>query len=322
MELLGPGLPESSGTPGSCRSKKYVLGLAALALLFVLVYAGVSYFVASGVTRAERTEFDDHPADYGLTYEDVEFLSRKGDVTLEGWYLHSAGCDTSVILVHGITANRSSREATMIAAQLVEACFNVLLFDLRAHGTSGGERITGGIDEAEDVLGAYDYLQTRDAGADQIGVLGRSMGAGAAVLAAEAEPGITAMVLDSTYAKVNDLIAFEIARKTPVPEWAAPVFIPGASFLANLLYGIDLSKLAPEEAIRSVNVPILVIHGEADTRIPTEHGIRVFEAAHSDSELWLVPESDHAEAFFNFPQDYMGRVVDYFRARFNKRAAR
>ena len=319
---MGLSRSESSGILRSGRTKKYVLGLTALALFFLVVYLGVSYFVASGVTRAERTEFDDHPSDYGLTYEDVDFLSRKGDVTLQGWYLPSEGCDASIILVHGITANRSSREATMIAAHLVTACFNVLLFDLRAHGTSGGERITGGIDEAEDALGAYDYLQTRGASPDLIGLLGRSMGAGAAVLAAEAEPGLRAMVLDSTYARVNDLISFEIARKTPVPEWAAPVFIPGASFLANMLYGIDLGKLAPEEAIKSVNIPILVIHGEDDTRIPTEHGIRVFEAAREDSELWLVPDTDHAEAFVNLPKDYVNRVVDYYRARFNEQAAR
>ncbi len=319
---MDPSRTKNGGTPGSGHTKKYVLGLATLVLLFLLVYIGVSYFVASGVTRAERTEFDDHPSDYGLTYEDVDFLSRKGDVTLEGWYLPSEGCDASVILVHGITANRSSREATMIAAHLVEACFNVLLFDLRAHGTSGGERITGGIDEAEDALGAYDYLQTRGASADLIGLLGRSMGAGAVVLAAEAEPGITAMVLDSTYARVNDLISFEIARKTPVPEWAAPVFIPGASFLANVLYGIDLGRLAPDEAIKSVDIPILVIHGEDDTRIPTEHGVRVFEAAHTESELWLVPDTDHAEAFHNFPKDYMDRVVNYFSERFSEQAGR
>ena len=304
---------ERSPNPNRNRAGTYKWGVLVLAILLLVAYAGVSYFIASGVTRAELAEFEDHPTDYGLEYEDVEFVSRKGDVTLMGWYLPSPGCEASVILVHGICSNRTSREATRVAAHLVEECFNVLLFDLRAHGTSGGPRITGGIDEAEDVLGAYDYLQSRGFQPHRIGVLGRSMGAGAAVLAAAAEPDIRALVLDSTYAAVNDLISFEIARKTPVPEWAAPVFIPGASLLANALYGIDLSKLAPEQGIKSVNVPILVIHGEADTRIPTEHGIRVHEAARAESEMWVVPGADHGEALHNFPDEYVERVVSYFR---------
>ena len=62
------------------------------AILLAVGYAGMSYFIASGVTGAEREEPEDHPRDYGLEYEDVEFLSRKGDVTLEGWYLPSPCC--------------------------------------------------------------------------------------------------------------------------------------------------------------------------------------------------------------------------------------
>ena len=222
--------------------------LAAIVLL-AAAYAGVSYLIASGVTAAEREEQHDHPSDYGLRYEDVEFLSRKGDVTLEGWYLPSPCCGPSVIVVHGITSNRSGGEATEMAAQLVKVCFNVLLFDLRGHGSSGGDRITGGIDEAQDVLGAYDYMRSRGIRQRDIVVLGRSMGAGASVLAAAAEPEIGALVLDGTYADVTDLVAFEIGRKTPVPEWAAPVFIPGASLLADMLYGVDLSRLAPERVV-------------------------------------------------------------------------
>ena len=246
--------------------------MAAIVLL-AAAYAGVSYVIASGVTAAEREEQEDHPSDYGLRYEDVEFLSRKGDVTLEGWYLPSPCCGPSVIVVHGITSNRSGGEATEMAAQLVRVCFNVLLFDLRGHGTSGGDRITGGIDEAQDVLGAYDYMRSRGIRQRDIVVLGRSMGAGASVLAAAAEPEIRALVLDGTYADVTDLVAFEIGRKTPVPEWAAPVFIPGASLMADMLYGVDLGLLAPERVVGSIDYPILVIHGEADTRIPTEHGV-------------------------------------------------
>ena len=293
----------------------------AVVVLLIVAYAGVSYFIASGVTGAEREELEDHPGDYGLEYEDVEFLSRKGDVTLEGWYLPSPCCGPSLILVHGISGNRSSREATEMAAQLVEMCFNVLLFDLRAHGSSGGDRITGGIDEAEDVLGAYDYMRSRGTDPHQIGVLGRSMGAGAAVLAAEAEPDIRALVLEGTYAEVYELIAFEVGRKTPVPEWIAPVFIPGASLLANILYGIDLGRLAPERAVKSIDVPILVIHGEADTRIPTEHGVRVHEAAHPGSEIWIAAGTDHVEAFDTYPDEYVDRVVSYFFTRLSPEAA-
>ncbi len=287
-------------------------------MLIVLLsagYAGVSYLIASGVTAAEREEQHDHPSDYGLMYEDVEFLSRKGDVTLEGWYLPSICCGPTVIMVHGITGNRSSGEATEFAAELVASCFNALLFDLRAHGTSGGDRLTGGIDEAQDVLGAYDYLRSRGIRQRDIMVLGRSMGAGASVLAAVAEPEIGALVLDGTYADVTDLVAFEVARKTPVPEWAAPVFIPGASLLADMLYGLDMGLLVPEREVESIDHPILVIHGGADTRIPTEHGVRVHWAAHPGSELWITPGTDHGDSFLNFPEEYVERVVSYFASR-------
>ena len=79
----------------------YKWGVLVLAILLFVAYAGVSYFIASGVTRAELVKFEDHPTDYGLEYEDVEFVSRKGDVTLMGWYLSSPGCEASVIFVHG-----------------------------------------------------------------------------------------------------------------------------------------------------------------------------------------------------------------------------
>ena len=290
---------------------------AALVLVVLLAagYIGVSYLIASGVTAAEREEQHDHPSDYGLMYEDVEFPSRKGDVTLQGWYVPSICCGPTVIMVHGITGNRSSGEATEMAAELVKVCFNALLFDLRAHGTSGGDRLTGGIDEAQDVLGAYDYLRSRGIRQRDIMVLGRSMGAGASVLAAAAEPEIRALVLDGTYADVTDLVAFEIGRKTPVPEWAAPVFIPGASLLADMLYGVDMGLLVPERAVEDIDYPILVIHGGADTRIPTEHGIRVHKAAHPGSELWITPGTDHGDSFLNFREEYVERVVSYFASR-------
>jgi pimeloyl-ACP methyl ester carboxylesterase len=191
----------------------------------------------------------------------------------------------------------------------------VLLFDLRAHGESDGSRVSGGYFERRDVLGAYEFLVERGAAPGSVGVLGRSMGAGIAIMAAAQETGIAAVVADSPFAAVDDLIAQETARKTPIPKGIVPVFLPAAKLFASTLYAIDLGELVPEDDVTRLAYPVLVIHGEADERIPASHGRRVHEGAPAGSELWLLPGVDHADAFLEQPEAYVERVVGYFGVR-------
>jgi len=93
------------------------------------------------------------------------------------------------------------------------------------------------------------------------------------------------------------------------------VFVPGASAIADMIFDIGLGKLVPEEAVESVGFPILVIHGDADTRILTGHGLRVYEAAYPGSEMWIVPGVDHLDAFKTYPEEYVNWVVPYFKDR-------
>ena len=295
------------------RTAKWVL--PPILVVLIIAYVGIAYIVASGVTKAERKEQDDHPTDYGLEFEDVDFMSRRGDVTLDGWYLPGDDPGPTLIFVHGIGSKRTGDSATKLASDLVGQGFNVLMFDLRAHGTSEGDKVSGGIHERQDVLGAFDFLVERGVAPERVGVLGMSMGGGTSVLAVADEPAIQALVVDSPYAKVSELLAHEIARKTPIPKWIAPVFVPGAKLFADTLYDIDMGKLVPEEAVKELDYPILVIHGTGDTRIPFEHGERVHEAAHPESELWLVPDVDHVDAYIEYPEEYVNRVAPYFRSR-------
>ncbi len=288
----------------------------ALVIVGVAAYGLVSFMIASGVTKAERKPQDDHPSSFGLNFEDVEFPSRKWDANLRGWYISESQKSPTIIFVHGISSNRSGDQAVELAAKLTERGFSALLFDLRAHGDSDGDRISGGYFEQQDVLGAFDYLSGRGVPSDRIGLIGFSMGAGTGILAAAEEPAIGALVADSPYANASDLIAQETARKTVFPEWIAPVFIPGARLLTRSIYGINISALTPEKAVSRLSYPILVIHGEADTRIPVEHGRRVYQAANSGSLIWLVPEVDHVDAFMDHPDEYVERVAAYFESRF------
>ena len=63
------------------------VGLPLVLLVLVVLYGLVSFFIAQGVTKADRDPQEDHPSNFGLAFEDVEFLSRRGDVMIRGWYL-------------------------------------------------------------------------------------------------------------------------------------------------------------------------------------------------------------------------------------------
>lgn len=292
------------------------LGLPIVVLILIVVYGLISYLIASGVTKAERKDQEDHPSVYGLVFEEVEFPSRKGDVTLSGWYLPGNTTTSTIIFVHGIGSMRSGDGAMDLASRLVERGFNILMFDLRGHGSSGGDQVSGGYFEQWDVLGAFDFLAGKGVPPRRIGLVGFSMGASTAVLAAAQEPAIGALVADSPYAKASDLIAHEAARKTALPRWITPIFVPTAVLIANWFYGIDLGSLVPEAAVVDLAYPILVIHGTGDRRIPFQQGQRVHQGAPAGSSIWLVPDVDHVDAFATYPEEYVERVAVYLEGRF------
>ena len=131
-------------------------------------------------------------------------------------------------------------------------------------------------------------------------------------MTAATEPAITALILDSPYAIVSELIAQETARKTPFPEWSVPLFIPMAKVWADLLYDIDVDAMSPEKMVSELDYPIMVIYGTGDTRIPSDHGQRVFDAAPDGSVLWAVEVYDHLDAYIEHPDEYAERVISYF----------
>ena len=170
--------------------------IVVLFILLFIAYGYIAYLMASGVTKAERNLPDRSPTEFGLAYEDVEFPSRGGDISLKGWLIGEAGEGPAVIVIHGLNTNRAHENGLRIARSLFDGGYTVLLFDLRAHGDSGGERVSGGFHEKDDMLGAYDFLVERGVSPGRVGVLGSSMGAAIALLGAPEEPGIRAVVAD------------------------------------------------------------------------------------------------------------------------------
>jgi fermentation-respiration switch protein FrsA (DUF1100 family) len=251
-----------------------------------------------------------NPSSLGLTYKSISFTSRGDKLALEGWYLESGRREPTIVMVHGSEGNRVTAPpgALELARSLVEEGFSVLMFDLRGHGESEGARLSAGYNEKRDLLGAVDYLE--DIGVRKIGVLGFSLGAAIAILATAEEPRISAVVSDSSFADLTEIINREAKRRSSLPGW----FTPGYLLMLKLMYDIDLNAVRPVDAVAEIAPrSIFFIHGKADAYIPPVHVYSLYKASNNPSNpVWLVPDAGHIESYKTAPVEYVKRVTTFF----------
>jgi pimeloyl-ACP methyl ester carboxylesterase len=292
------------------KKKLLIAGLSLIALL-VLVFIGISAYLGYSLTRVERVPVAGSPADIGLAYEDVSFPSLYKDLTLRGWFLPAENSDRVIIMVHGNGSNRNVANSGSldIAGELVGHGFNVLMFDLHGCGESDGNTVSGGYYEKDDLKGAVAYVRQR--GYEKIGVLGFSLGAVSALMVAAEDTEIDAVVADSSYADLNDIMEPEFAKRTKAPK----IFLRPILFMIKIIYGVDFTAIRPVEVVAEIAPrPILFIHGEADDMIPVEHARRLLEASQNPEDiLWLVP-GGHTSAYDDYPAEFIDRVTSFFDA--------
>jgi pimeloyl-ACP methyl ester carboxylesterase len=275
--------------------RKIVIAIAVTAVTVVYGAASV-YIVSASLTPRIVCPPGEGPED--VLTEVLSFTSRADGIQLAGWLLPAQGT-RAVVLVHGIDADAWANGHLDVARAYLDAGFDVLLFDLRAHGRSQGVRISLGHLERGDIGAAVDLLLERGIPPGRIALHGTSYGAAMVLLAAAEIPQVGAVIADSAYADVRDLIAFEVGRRTRVPGFiAGTIMRPGIEGVAWMLYGLDLATLAPERVIaRVASRPLLLIHGDRDRVIPLDHMTRLEQGAGTGAgvEHWVLEGLGHSE---------------------------
>jgi len=246
---------------------------------------------------------DDPRTMLGFRFEHVSFTATDG-VRLDGWWIPAradAGPAASssrapdwgsktVILCHGLGSNKVNQ--LVMAQALVPGGYNVLAFDFRAHGASGGQLSTFGDLERRDVLGAVRWVRrNRPEGASRVFGVGASMGA-AALVAAAADPSpegqaIEAVAVYGTYDDLGSLVGTMCDNFfiPPVGWMAVHVGLP----IADAHVGRRLGQFSPAEEVKSLwPRPILVIHGKKDRIIDFRHGQPRFQGENLDQNLAIV----------------------------------
>ena len=236
------------------------------------------------------------PADEGLTFETLEIPSPAGQ--LPAWFVPARDGQPgpAVVLVHGWESNR----ARMLphARFLNAAGFHTLMFDVRGHGENQPELlpITGG-EFGADAAAAVLALAGRSE-VTAVGVLGHSMGAVGAVLAAATADGVEAVVATAVPAHPRLLTrrTFQLAR-LPIP---APVAHPLAWLTMHVYLrprGHRPGRVNALRAIRRYPGPVLVVHGSADEVVPVHHAELLVRSARTradrEVELLIVEGGRH-----------------------------
>lgn len=212
-----------------------------------------------------------------------------------------------VICFHGYTSS-GLKDYTSLACFYHELGFSLLLADARAHGESEGKYIGFGcLDRYDARLWTKEML--RFLGQDcEIVLQGISMGAATVLMAAGLllPQQVKAVVSDCAFTSAWDVFASVLKHTYHLPPLP---LLAIADKIAKKEAGYGLNECNALEEVKKIKVPVLFIHGEADTFVPLAMGKALYAACRAPYKAWLsVPGAGHAESFYKDTAGYEAAV--------------
>jgi fermentation-respiration switch protein FrsA (DUF1100 family) len=231
------------------------------------------------------------PADWGLKFEKVNFKSGDG-TPLHGWFIPGKiqKPKGTIVFSHGNAGSVSYHIG--FCAWFAEAGYNVLMYDYRGFGKSGGDVDRRGM--INDVKAAFAYIMNRpDVDKRRIISYGHSLGGAQSVTALAESPvkGLRAIIIDGAFASYQAM-ARVIGGQL------------GASLVSDELAPKDfVEKLAP--------VPFLVVHGSRDEVVPVSQGLQLYQSAGQPKTLFEVKDGRHGTSLSDNNGAYRKRTLEW-----------
>lgn len=253
--------------------------LLSFLVLFILAYAGANSYLwlkQRELIFLPSREIQNTPADLHLSYEEVWLPTGGSDpASLHGWWLQGDdGTAPAFLYLHGNDLNIGGNVEHV--ARLRRMGFSVLIVDYRGYGKSGG----GFPSEAqvyEDAETAWNYLiRARHVNPSRAFIYGHSLGGAIAVELALHHPEAAGLIVEATFTSMR-----EMAQAT---YWMFPL-----DWLLNQRF--DTLAKAP-----LLRVPVLFIHGTADTDVPYTMSERLYTAVRESKWLVLIPGGGHEDS--------------------------
>lgn len=291
--------------------KGSVIALSALSGATAIGINAVSAFVGYKVVKpARRVLAEDLTGQ--LPREKVFFKSHDGRLNLTGYFYPTTASRAAIILGHGFHGGAVDTDRAATIGQA--SGYNTLTLDFRGCGESEGKTTSVGYWEVEDLLGAIDYIKSRpEVDQNKVCLYGFSMGGAVAIMAAERDPSIRAIITDAAFASLDSLLSVKFKVFYRLPSFP---FRHTAVWWSRWFSQTTGKKVDPVEALKKMaaegrQMPHLIIHGQADDVIPVDNASILYEYSPGPKSLWIVEEAGHVAAGYTDEQAYMAKICEF-----------
>lgn len=253
-------------------------GIVVLVAAYSVTADQVASAAAEALLRPARRGMD-QARPIGCT--DVTFAGA--DVALRGWQCSGSGEKRgALVFLHGVADNRGGMGA--LALRFTGRGLDVVAYDSRAHGESGGDACTYGYWEKADLRKVLDSVP------GPVVLLGGSLGAAVALQEAADDNRVVGVVAAEVFSDLRT-----VARER-APWFLSEGMIRKAFAIAEERGRFRVDSVSPVDAARGIHVPVLLIHGAHDVDTPADHSRRVLAALAGPKELLLVEGAGHNQS--------------------------
>lgn len=268
--------------------------------LIIAITAGI-FAIGALLTAPASTAVGVLSADFPV--EAVQIPGANESI-VHGWLAYGKPGGGVVLLVHSMRSNRL--EMLSRARFLKDRGYSVLFIDLQAHGETAGERITFGLKESENIEASVAFLR-KSFPAERIGAIGTSLGAAAIVLARQ-DLRLNAVILESLHPTIDE--AVDNRLKLHFGNYGSAL-LPLMLWQLSFYLDTSLDALNPITRIDNINAPLLLIAGTHDAHTTQPETERLYAAARTPKELWIVPGAGHFNMHTYAGREYEQRITGF-----------
>lgn len=306
------------------KKKKIILTISILLLVVILGVGGLvgNYFynLALNPFTSKDMIFGDDDDDTSLEVEaDVNWLIKDSNyidtyiTSSDNLKLHAYEVknenktDKWAIVVHGYTSE--GKLLSSKAKHLYNMGYNVLVPDLRSHGTSEGNYIGMGWHDRLDIIDWINYIVKNNPNS-KIALHGTSMGS-ATVLMVSGEKlpsNVKAIVADCGYTSVYDEFSYQLKQLFNLPAFPIMNF---SDVVTHIRAGYCLNDASAINQVKKSTTPILYIHGDKDDFVPYYMMDELYNATNSEKEKLTIEGGEHANSDLVNPKLYWSTVNSF-----------